>query len=97
MPVKGVCELSDLKFDFPIMAKMILDVNINVKANEHGLMTVKYMAEKEVTSDILMSASEADVKLSCDGKVIFAGVCMSVRAKKGFEYSEVEIQRFLIQ
>lgn len=91
MPVKGVCELSDLKLDFPIVAKMILDVNINVKANEHGLMTVKYMAEKEVTSDILMSASEADVKLSCDGKVIFAGVCMSVRAQKGFEYSEVEI------
>lgn len=91
MPVKGVCELSDLKLDFPIAAKMILDVNINVKANEHGLMTVRYIAEKEVTSDILMSASEADVKLSCDGKVIFAGVCMSVRAKKGFEYSEVEI------
>ena len=27
MPVKGVCELSDLKLDFPIVAKMILEKN----------------------------------------------------------------------
>lgn len=70
----------------------IKDVHISESANEHGFMTVRFLAKAGTDQTDAIRQQGAAVKLvTIDGESVFCGICTDVRMFGENEYMEAEL------
>ncbi|MCM1184797.1 MAG: DUF6531 domain-containing protein, partial [Roseburia sp.] len=70
----------------------IKDVHIRESANEHGKMTVRFLAKAETEQTDALRQQGAEVRLvTADGENVFCGICTGVRLLCENEYTEAEL------
>ncbi len=70
----------------------IKNVNIEETVNEHGKMTVRFLTKEQVEDTDILRCQGSTISLhTCDGDVVFVGVCEQIQQMSQNEYTELEV------
>ena len=70
--------LADVKVEIGIKYSHVLDLSIEAEEGKHAAAHIVLEMEDKITDAEIQSVKNQNVKISIDGKVLFAGICIGI-------------------
>ncbi len=84
--------LADVKVEIGIKYSHVLDLSIEAEEGKHAAAHIVLEMEDKITDAEIQSVKNQNVKISIDGKVLFAGICIGINYTALSGYYNVIVQ-----